>query len=230
VRSLRRTAYALAAVCLILLIVMAGRPYFTNASRPPRGIGDPQIALQMARNTAEIDAILADVPSPDREVMRIKQHIDFAFIAAYALLALTLGEILARRSKSGRLVGVLALLGAAFDARENSIILRIVDAPLVSTTQAMIDALHTASIVKWAFTAAAVATLSLFWLTTPRWFMRAIGGVELAGALLAAAGLRENALLPSAAALMATGILLNAATLKFLPHESSTSDPVPRPV
>ena len=230
VRSLRRAAQVLAAMCLILLVVMAGHPYFTNASRPPRGIGDPHIALQMSRNIAELDAIFADVPSPDREVMRIKQQIDFAFIAAYGFLALTLGEVLAGRSKAGRLVGLLALVGAAFDARENSIILRLVDTPLASTTQASIEALHSASVGKWVFTAAAVAVLSLYWLATPRWFMRAIGGMELAGALLAAAGLRENAWLPSSAALMAFGILLNAATLKFLPHESPTRNPVPRSV
>jgi hypothetical protein len=230
VRSLRRIAQTLAAVCLVLLVVMAGRPFFTNASRPARGIGDPQIALQMAKNANEIDAIFADVPSPDREAMRIKQYIDFAFIGAYSLLAVVLSEILARTSKAGRLVGLFAIVGALFDARENSIILRIIDTPLASTTQAMIGALHSASVSKWAFTLAAVATLSLYWLTNPRWFMRVIGGVELAGALLAGAGLRENALLPWAAALMATGILLNAATLKFLTHESFTPDPIPRSV
>lgn len=230
VRSLERIAQVLAAVCFVLLSVMAGRPFFTNASRPPRGIADPQIALQMARNPAEIDAVFADVPSPDREVMRLKQYVDFAFIGTYALLAVVLSEILAHRSKAARIIALLAIVAAFFDVRENSIILRIIETPLASTTQAMVDMLHTTSVTKWVFTLSAVAMLSAYWLTTRRWFMRVIGGGELAGALIAAAGLKENALLPWAAAIMAFGILLNAATLKFLSHESFTSNSIPRSV
>ena len=94
----------------------------------------------------------------------------------------------------------------------------------------MIDALRLSSIIKWAFTLAAVALLGFCWMKIPRWFMRVIAGMEFAGAALAAVGLAVNPLLPWSAALMAFGILLNAATLKFLTHEPSTRDSVPRPV
>lgn len=230
VLSLERTAQALAVVCFVLLTVMAGRPYFTNASRPVRGIADPQIALQMARNAAEVDAILSDVPSPDRVAMRIKQYIDFAFIGTYALLAIVLSEILARNSKAAKLVALFAILSAVFDARESSLALRMIDTPLASTTQGMVDALRTASLTKWALTSVAVAIIGLYWLAAGRWFMRSIGTLELAGALLAAAGLFANTLLPWAAIFLATGVLLNAATLKFLTHEPPTPDPIPRSV
>ena len=85
-RSPERAALALAVLCAVLLILVQGRPYFTTSSFPQRGIADPQVAMQMARSVPEIDAILGEAPSPDRVVMRMKQYIDFAFIAAYTAL------------------------------------------------------------------------------------------------------------------------------------------------
>ncbi|MEQ1885929.1 MAG: hypothetical protein ABL967_12775 [Bryobacteraceae bacterium] len=229
-RAYRRAGYLLAAACFVMLAVIFGHPYFTNASRPARGISDPITALQMARDVREVDAVFADVPSPDREIMRLKQYADFAFIVAYALLALTLGEILSKRTRLGRVLAVAAVLAAVFDAREDVLILKIAATPLELTSQAMIDALRLASIVKWAFTAITVAILGYCWMKIPRWFTRVIGGMELAGAGLAIAGIAVNTLLPWSAPLMAFGILLNAATLKFLTHEPATADPVSRPV
>ena len=81
-----RAARILAVLCLIVVVLLNGRPYFTTFSIPPRGIRDPHVALQMVRSVAEVDAILGDAPSPDREAMRMKQYIDFAFIAFYAAL------------------------------------------------------------------------------------------------------------------------------------------------
>src|SRR5260221_720922 len=66
VRSPERVAQALAVLCLVILAVLAGKPSFTNASQPPRGIRDPMIALQMARDAGEVDAILGESPGPDR--------------------------------------------------------------------------------------------------------------------------------------------------------------------
>src|SRR5450631_2203863 len=99
VRLLERAALALAVLCVALLILLEGRPYFTTASIPVRGIRDPQVALQMVRSVQEVDAILGDVPSPDREVMRMKQYIDFAFIASYAALLLVIAWALTPLSR-----------------------------------------------------------------------------------------------------------------------------------
>src|SRR5258708_25627818 len=95
-----RLAQILAALCLVIAAVMAGKPSFTNASQPVRGITDPGIALQTARNVEEVDDILSDAPSADREVMRLKQYIDFAFIATYAALSLVIAWALRRRMRS----------------------------------------------------------------------------------------------------------------------------------
>jgi hypothetical protein len=68
-----RTVGWAALVCLVLIVMLRGAPEFSNASVPPRGIADPVVALQVARNAAEVDDILGEAPSPDREAMRIKQ-------------------------------------------------------------------------------------------------------------------------------------------------------------
>src|SRR5258705_8868391 len=94
-----RLAQILAALCLVIVAVMAGKPSFTNASQPVRGIADPGIALQTVRGIDEIDAILSDAPSADREVMRIKQYIDFALIAAYAAIAVVIAWATRRRQR-----------------------------------------------------------------------------------------------------------------------------------
>src|SRR5579884_2584616 len=96
-RKAQRAAGISALLALVFGVLLAGKPYFTNASKPPRGIPNPGVALQVARNVMELDDILGDAPSPDREVMRFKQYLDFGFIASYASLFAILGLLLARR-------------------------------------------------------------------------------------------------------------------------------------
>src|SRR5512133_3668636 len=90
VNSLQRVTVALAMLTAAAFVLLLGRPSFTNASKPPR-FGDPMLALQFARDVQDVDWILGDAPSPDREVMRVKQYVDFAFIACYAALCAALG-------------------------------------------------------------------------------------------------------------------------------------------
>ena len=72
--------------------------------------GDPQLSLQFVRNLEDVDAILGDAPSPDREVMRIKQYIDFAFIASYASLFIALSLRGWQAGGWRRTVGIAAML------------------------------------------------------------------------------------------------------------------------
>jgi ABC-type branched-subunit amino acid transport system permease subunit len=145
-----RLAQILAALCLVIVAVMAGKPSFTNASQTVRGIADPGIALQTARNVDEIDAILSDAPSADREVMRLKQYIDFAFIATYAALSIVMAWALRRRLRWVALALVACTLAAAvFDVLENLEILRLLHLELSQTTPAAIQAIRAASFVKW---------------------------------------------------------------------------------
>src|SRR5271154_5126863 len=92
-----RAAGLLALWCIAMLVLMFSRPNFTNASKPQHSIPDPVLALQMAHDIGDVDAVLGEAPSADREVMRTKQYEDFGFIAGSACLYPMLSWLLAQR-------------------------------------------------------------------------------------------------------------------------------------
>lgn len=168
-----RAVWAFAVLCLVIIILMAGKPSFTNASRPPRGTGSAVLEIQFPRSVGDVDLILGEAPSPDREVMRLKLYLDFAFIAAYVGLFVSLGMLVARGPSAwARIAGAAgALCGAAagvFDVLENRATLAILDVPLLSTTTAMMNAIRRASTAKWTLAAIAILVLSLGGITRHR--------------------------------------------------------------
>ncbi len=189
-------AGALAVLCLAVAALLVGKPSFSNASLPVRGIDDPVIAIQAARSLTDVDWVLGNAPSPDREVMRIKQRIGFAFIGAYTALFLTLALLLLRAGGLGRIAGpaamICALATAAFNIAENLAILRILDVPLYATTAPMIGAIRSASFASWALAALTLALLSALFLRSPRMLMRATGALFLVTAAMQIYGLRDN--------------------------------------
>jgi hypothetical protein len=191
-----RIAGVFALLCIALAALMLGQPHFSNASLPPRGIGNSMVAIQVIQNLGEVDDILSQAPSPDREAMRIKQYIDFGFITSYLGLFLTLAWLLTSSPGWGKIAGmaaaICAVAAAAFDVRENLAILRILDVPLERTTAPMMNAIRTASAAKWLLSAVTLALLSTHFLRDPRWARRIIGALLLAGALLQAYGLANN--------------------------------------
>jgi hypothetical protein len=216
---LERVVQALAVLCLVVLAVLSGKPAFTNASQPPRGIRDPMIALQMARDIGEVDAILGESPGPDREAMRLKQYIDFAFIASYVALFAAMGAALARRSRWGWLVAVSGVAMGVPDVLENIAILRLLPVDLGNTTQAMIDAIRQASVIKWSCASVAMVVLALFFLDARRWRGRMVGVLNIAAGALTCWGLVNNSVLVWGGGLMAAGVLASAATLKSITYE-----------
>jgi hypothetical protein len=151
-------------------ILLMGQPSFTNASKPR--FGDPMLALQFARDVQDIDFILGDAPSPDREVMRVKQYVDFAFITCYTALCLALGSLAARRGGWRRITGIAAgICGVAagvFDVVENRAILNILDVPLRATTPAMIQAIRGPSTAKWILAGVTVVLLAASLIRIPK--------------------------------------------------------------
>lgn len=204
-------------------MVLAGRPSFTNASLPVRGIADPVVALQTARNAAEVEAILGDAPSPDREVMRIKQYVDFALIAGYLALALTIAAALARtrRRRLALVIGGVAVLAALADVLENLATLRVVNLPLGQLTPTMLDALRFTSVTKWILLAAASTLLATITVARRQWWLRAAGILGLAGGALTVGGLFFNSILVWGGLFMFLGLLPTAATLKELSTRNS---------
>ncbi len=151
-------------------ILLLGHPSFTNASKPR--FGDPMLALQFARDVQDIDWILGDAPSPDREVMRVKQYIDFGFIACYTGLFLALAALAIRKGRwrqvTGIAAGICGLAAGVFDVLENRAILNILDVPLRATTPAMIQAIRTPSTAKWILAGVTVVLLSVSLIRIPK--------------------------------------------------------------
>jgi hypothetical protein len=188
-----KTVAALAAICVALVIVLNGKPDFSSATRPPRGIANPVVALQMARNVTEVDAILSEAPSPDREAMRIKQYIDFVFIPSYAALYIALARVF--RHRLAYIAAACGVVAAVADVFENIGILGVVNAPLALTTQGMVDAIRTPSLIKWTLVWIATAIFAWLFLQGAGWLRRSIGVLDAVAAALGFVGLFDNAVL-----------------------------------
>ena len=203
---------------LAMIALLSGHPSFSNASRPVRGITNPILAMEMVRNPGEVDAVLSDAPSPDREVMRIKQYADFGFIGAYAALFVLMALLLAVEGRIAAIsAAALGVMAAMFDTLENLAILRLIDVDLSHTTQAMIDAIRYASLVKWALASASMALLAFLLWRTGRIGLRIVGVLDAFTALLGLYGLYNNVSLQRLGIPM-LGQLIGLAILYFRPY------------
>jgi hypothetical protein len=228
VNRIERTAGLLALWCIAMLALMFAPPRFTSSSKPQHGIPDPVLALQMAHDLADVDAVLGEAPSADREVMRTKQYEDFGFIAGYAGLYLALSWLLARNYPRARAVAIFAAVAgvaaATLDVIENFAILGIVDVKLTGTTQSMIDAIHHPAMFKWACGFTALGLLSTYFLSDRRRTAKVVGVIDAAACLVGLIALYDNVLLVPAAALIALGLIGAAVVFLLLPlkrHESA---------
>jgi hypothetical protein len=179
-KLLTRAAWGFWAAGVFMFLLMLGRPAFSTASVPVHGISSPGLALQFARDPADVELILSEYPSQDRITMQFKQYEDFVFIASYVGLFVVLGALLARRGDAwGGIAGTAgAICGFAagvFDVLENRAILAVLDVPMRGTTQNMVNAISRPSTAKWALSAAALALLSTHFFGHPRWYARAAG-------------------------------------------------------
>lgn len=201
-----------------MIAILLGRPSFSNGSRPVRGISSPVLAMEVARNIAEVDAILSDSPSADREAMRIKQYADFGFIAGYAGLYVVMSLLL---MPQGRAIAIsaaaLGVVAAIFDVIENLGILRVVNTDLAHTTQKMIDQVRYPSLIKWALASLALALLAILFLRMKRAGPRVVGALYLMAALLGLYGLYDNAVLQWSGIPTLAGFI-GLAALYFRPH------------
>jgi len=218
--KLQKIAWGLGGWCVVFLVVLAGRPSFTNGSLPVRGVADPVVALQLARNADEVEEVLGEAPSADREVMRVKQYVDFGLIAGYLGLGLVIGAALGR-GRGWPLAG-LTIVASLLDVRENLGTLRVVNLGLSQVNPAMLDGLRLTSMAKWTVLAAAITVLASVTAGRKQWYLRSAGFLSLAGAALTVAGLFYNSILVWGGLLMFLGLLLTAATLKVITHESAS--------
>jgi hypothetical protein len=205
---------------VVFLVVLAGRPSFSNASLPVRGVADPVMALQMARNADDVEAVLGEAPSADREVMRVKQYVDFGLIAGYLGLGVVMGAALGRGK--GWVVAGLAMVAALLDVRENLGTLRVVNLGLGQLNSGMLEAMRVNSFAKWAVLALAISLLGSVTVRRKQWYLRTAAGLCFAGAGFTVVGLFFNSVLVWGGLLMVLGLLLTAATLKVITYESAS--------
>jgi len=227
-KPLERAAWILAALCIVIAAVAAGKPSFTNASRPVRGIEAPVIALETAVSVGEIDSILSETPSPDREVMRLKQYLTFAFALAYVLLFGLIAVAGPQLRAVGALIAIVALSAGVVEVFESRVILGIIDLKLADTTPSMLQTLRTLSLWKWSLQAASLLSIAALRSTARRWWPRIAGVIALIAAAIIFTGLFRNDLLALATPGLAVALAANAATLRFLNHEPASSNSISR--
>lgn len=218
--SLERLAGVFAVLCLAISALLLGPPSFSNASLPVRGITDPMIAIQAARGIVDLDYVLGEAPSPDREVMRVKERIGFGFIAAYSALLLTLSLLLLRSGGPGRMIAPAAVVctvaAASFNLASNFAVLRILDLTLEETTAPMINAIRSAGFASWALAALTLLLLSVYFFRSPKLPSRITGSLLVLTALLQLIGLRDGQFLVLARVPAVLALLIIAVTTLLL--------------
>ena len=171
VDSLQRWIVLLALLTAASAGLILGRPSFTNASRPPR-FGNAVLALPFVRSVEEIDWTLGDSPSPDREVMRIKQYELLALIACYTALFAALSVLAIRkggwRQVAGIAAGICGVAAGVFNVLEVHAILNLLGVPLRATTSAMIQAMRGPAAATWILAGVTVALLSVSLIRIPK--------------------------------------------------------------
>jgi len=212
VRWLRLLIGWLAVACVAILAVLNGRPEFSNASVAPRGVASSLVALEVARNVDEVDSILGEAPSPDRETMRIKQYIDFGFIGCWVGLYVALGVFF--QGPVAMAAAVCGVAAGAAEVMQNIAILRIVDTRLRDTSQEMVDAIRYPGLAKWALAWVAAGLIGYVFLRSQGWVARVIGGANVVAAVVGIYGLFDNAFLVWAGVPMVAG--LAGVILRFL--------------
>jgi hypothetical protein len=227
-RVFARVAGACSVVCLAVSALLLGQPSFSNASLPVRGITDPVIAIQAARSVIDVDYVLGEAPSPDREAMRFKERIGFVFTGAYTALFLALCWLWLRSGGVGRMLApaaaVCAVAAAAFNTASNRAVLRILDVPLAETTAAMIGAIRSAAFVSWSLAALTLLLLSVYFFRNPKLLWQSTGGLFVLSGLMQLYGLRDGEFLVLAS--VPAGLALVAiAGAMLLPRRRALSPP-----
>jgi hypothetical protein len=215
---LQRWIGIVAVLNLAMIALLVGRPTFSNASRPVRGISGPMLAMEMVRSVSEVDAVLGPSPGADREAMRIKQYVDFGFIAAYAALYILMAMLLAGEGRFAAIAaGALGVIAAVFDVVENIGILRVIDTDLGAITQGMIDGVRYPSLIKWGLASLALGILGVLALRMKRTGLRIAGALDVLAALLGEWGLYNNVALQWLGLPMFGGLIC-LAILYFRPY------------
>jgi hypothetical protein len=233
--GLERIALGLAAILLVVFSALAGKPHFTNSSRPLHGIESSWVALQSMHDTRDVDAILYDVPSPDREVLRLKSRLELVFAAvASAMLLAVMVSLVSRRGRSVRLsLSLFLVLLIGWLASEVVLLwqfLKLADTPLSATTPELLESIRFSVVARWVLTAGLCAFLYGTLFGAMGRVVKWLAVVNLLAGLVAPIGFGNGQLWLWAAFVIPAVWMLDAATLKFVRYEPASSNPVPSPL
>lgn len=151
-------------------------------------------AMEFVRSRNDIEKVIGELGDPirqqDRDTMGYKLGLDFLFVAAYTLLFIALGVLLAVRPSAWAFwVGIIAAgcgtAAAVADVVENIRILRVLDLPLAQTVDEMAQGIRQAAMVKWFLSFLTIAMLSSAFFLPGRW----ISWPSLIGLFFAASAL-----------------------------------------
>ena len=185
-----------------------GKPKFTNAARPPRGILDPVIALQLARGREGSRRDPQRRPQP-----RSRGDADQAIhrLRVYRVLRGFVCRVGAACTGGGRDDG--AICGMArrrLRCFRKSAILRIVDVPLSADDAGDGGRDPRPSLAKWSLTWIALAIFAAQFWRLAGWLPILIGVLFGLAVMIGVSGLFDNAALMAAGIAMAVGLAVMA--------------------
>jgi hypothetical protein len=171
-----------------------------KASGLPAGYTSPVLALELAANGTEIDAI--NRSEGGKATAFIKKHLskDFGYIAIYVVffscLALLLTELVSDWSKYLSLGAVVcAVMAGVFDVIENFRMLKAMSTPAGIATDSLANSIRYPSLAKWALLFVVSLLVGVTLSRQGGWFL--IPGLAfLIAALLGLSGVTLNLLRP----------------------------------
>ncbi len=200
-----------------------------NAPGLLAGYTNPVLALELAANGPEIDAINRSEDGKTTEFIKNQVHKDFGYIVIYVVffscLALLLTELGPDRSKYLSLAAVVcAVLAGLFDVIENVGMVKAIATAAGTATNSLANSIRYPSLAKWALLFIFSLLVGLTLTRLLRWFL--IPGLAfLIAALLGLSGVTLNLLspksywmFPASVRLMAFAIICLAITFTLWPQ------------
>ncbi len=185
------------ALLFILYSLLMGQMKSSGLSA---GYTNPVLALELAANGAEIDAINRSEGGKATAFIRQQLFKDFGYIAIYvaffSCLALLLTELVSDWSKYLSLGAVVcALMAGTFDVIENFRMLKATSTPSGAATDSLANSIRYPSLAKWALLFIVCLLIGVTLSRRGGWFL--IPGVTfLIAALLGFSGVTLNLLRP----------------------------------
>jgi hypothetical protein len=120
----------------------------------PRGFGNPVLAMELARSTDEVEAIIGEPGHSDRSQMRSQQHLDLVFIFAYGTLFVLMSILLwRRRFRLAKVLavfsGFFAVMAAGLDIREDLLIINVISKPVAQVDEGLVRMIRYTAMAKW---------------------------------------------------------------------------------